>query len=158
MSTSASPIRVAASLVVAMASVALASHARPAPPEVPPPRAPERPATRALREGERIPLDRATAEDLELLPGIGPAMARRIVESRATEGPFRAVDELDRVKGIGPRTVERLRPFLAVEAPSIRVEDQRELQPGRDREEIDGRDVAEGQDLGADLGAEQPGP
>lgn len=111
-----SPIRVAASLVVAMSSVALASHARPEPPRVALPAPPERPATRALREGERIPLDRATAEDLELLPGIGPSIARRIVESRTREGAFETVEQLDRVKGIGPRTVERLRPFVTVSA------------------------------------------
>ena len=58
---------------------------------------------------------------LELLPGVGPAIARRIVESRAAEGPFPTVDALDRVKGIGPRTVERLRPFV-----SVGVEDHRD--------------------------------
>lgn len=153
-----SPIRIAAALVVAMASVALASHARDEPPRAPPPPAPERPATRALREGERLPLDRASAADLELLPGVGPTTAARIIESRATDGPFRTVDELARVKGIGPRTVERLRPFLAVGSGSVRVEDQRDAQAGRERQEVGGYDVAERQDLGPDLRADEPAP
>ncbi|MBC7173219.1 MAG: ComEA family DNA-binding protein [Polyangiaceae bacterium] len=108
-----------------MSAVSLASHGRPEPPSPPPVAPPERSGTRALREGERLDLDHATAEDLELLPGIGPSTARRIVESRESVGAFRTVDDLDRVKGIGPRTVEKLRPFLRVGA-SIRVEDQRE--------------------------------
>ncbi len=114
--SASSSIRVAAGLVAAMASVSLASHARPAPPRAPVVVPAERPGARALREGERIRLDRATVEDLELLPGIGPSIARRIVESRESEGPFPTVDALDRVKGIGPRTVERLRPFVEVGA------------------------------------------
>lgn len=58
----------------------------------------------------RIDLNTATAAELDLLPRIGPALARRILDDRAEHGPFRAFDELGRVKGIGPRTLERLRP------------------------------------------------
>jgi comEA protein len=63
----------------------------------------------------RIDLNTATAGQLEVLPGIGPALAARIVEYRTTSGPFRSVDELDEVKGIGPRILERLRPLITVE-------------------------------------------
>lgn len=63
----------------------------------------------------KINLNTATATELEVLPGIGPALAARIVEYRTTSGPFRSVDELDEVKGIGPRILERLRPLIAVE-------------------------------------------
>jgi competence protein ComEA len=59
-----------------------------------------------------INVNAASAAELELLPGIGPALARRIVDDRAAHGPFRSVNDLDRVKGIGPRTIERLRPLL----------------------------------------------
>jgi competence protein ComEA len=61
--------------------------------------------------------NRDPAADLELLPGIGPVKARRIVESRDKDGPFRSADDLDRVPGIGPATVEALRPWLVF--PSI---------------------------------------
>jgi competence protein ComEA len=59
--------------------------------------------------GPRVDVNRASAADLESLPGIGPALARRIVEHREAHGPFRSVDDLDRVSGIGPRLLERIR-------------------------------------------------
>ena len=59
-------------------------------------------------------LDPNTAEWPELiqLPGIGPTLAQRIVESRRTDGPFLDHEDLLRVRGIGPRTLERIRPHL----------------------------------------------
>ncbi len=59
-----------------------------------------------------VDLNRATPEALERLPRIGPAVARRIVEDRTRNGPFRRVDDLRRVKGIGEKTLEKLRPFV----------------------------------------------
>lgn len=63
----------------------------------------------------RININTATSSELELLPGIGPAMASRIIEYRKTNGRFRTVEDLDEVKGIGPRTLEKLRPLIRVE-------------------------------------------
>lgn len=57
-------------------------------------------------------LNDATLEQLDTLPGIGPAMAERIVAYRDEHGPFKQVEQLDAVKGIGLRTVEKLRPYL----------------------------------------------
>jgi competence protein ComEA len=53
-------------------------------------------------------LSRAPADSLELLPGIGPVLAARIVADRTARGPYTAWTELDRVRGIGPVTVRRL--------------------------------------------------
>ncbi len=66
--------------------------------------------------GLLIDLNSATPENLELLPGIGPARARAIVMNRETLGPFRTIDDLERVPGIGPATVEGLRPFATLES------------------------------------------
>lgn len=62
----------------------------------------------------RFEVDVNTADESELkqLPGIGPTLSRRIVELRATSGPFRRVNDLDRVKGIGAKKIERMRPYL----------------------------------------------
>jgi len=63
----------------------------------------------------RVNINAATMAELEMLPGIGPALARRIIEDRDTHGPFQTLDALDRVKGIGPRTIDRLRGLASVE-------------------------------------------
>src|SRR5262245_38827545 len=54
-------------------------------------------------------LNRATVAELDRLPGIGPVLARRIVEHRERHGAFRSTEELLAVPGIGPRLFERLR-------------------------------------------------
>jgi len=61
-----------------------------------------------------IDLNRATAEELTALSGIGPAIAQRIVEFRTTEGRFREAEDLLKVRGIGPATLERIRSQLRV--------------------------------------------
>ena len=79
-----------------------------------------RPRTRALAEPLRpaaLEVDRATAADFERLPGIGPALAARIVEDRQRRGGFGAPERLDRVPGIGPKILERILPFFAAGAP-----------------------------------------
>jgi competence protein ComEA len=59
-----------------------------------------------------IQLSSATAEQLDSLPGIGPATAQKILDYRAEHGAFRSVDELDEVPGIGPTRVEQLRGLV----------------------------------------------
>ncbi len=71
-----------------------------------------------LDPARRIDLNRARASELELLPGIGPALARAIVEDRTARGRFATIDDLQRVDGIGPRTVVRVRPFVVIESQS----------------------------------------
>ena len=62
-----------------------------------------------------IDLNRATAIELTRLPGIGPALARRIVDTRDTGGRFARIDELGRVRGMSARKIEMLRAFVTVE-------------------------------------------
>lgn len=67
------------------------------------------------REPARLDINTATAEELERLPLVGPALAGRIVAARERHGRFPAVDSLVRVPGIGPATLARLRDRLRVE-------------------------------------------
>ncbi len=69
-----------------------------------------------LAPGERLDPNMAGEEELDRLPGIGPAAARAIVESRIADGRFEDVEALLRVRGIGPATIERLAPHLTLDA------------------------------------------
>lgn len=69
----------------------------------------------ATRAGKApVDLNQADQAALEGLPGVGPYMARRIVEYRDRHGAFVAVDSLVRVGGIGPATLERIRGMVMV--------------------------------------------
>jgi competence protein ComEA len=61
---------------------------------------------------EPIDLDRATAAEIEALPRVGPALARRIVANRDSMGPFGNIDALRRIRGLGPATLKLLRPLV----------------------------------------------
>jgi competence ComEA-like helix-hairpin-helix protein len=62
--------------------------------------------------GGVVDLNRASAQELRTLPGIGPALAARIVAWRAAHGSFRSAGELEKVPGIGSKTATRLRPLV----------------------------------------------
>lgn len=64
--------------------------------------------TSDVRADHRVHLNSASTAALEDLPGVGPALARRIRDGR----PYHRVEDLDRVRGIGPATVARLRPLV----------------------------------------------
>jgi len=61
-----------------------------------------------------IDLNRAAAEELDALPGVGPATAAAIVAYRERSGPFASIDDLLKVPGIGPAKVEALRSLVKV--------------------------------------------
>lgn len=62
--------------------------------------------------GRPVDINHASAQELEAVPGIGPALARRIVAFRQANGRFACVDDLTRVPGIGPKTLESMRDWL----------------------------------------------
>jgi competence protein ComEA len=64
-----------------------------------------------------VNLNTATAQELQLLPGIGPAKVESILRYREAR-PFRTVDELVRIKGIGRKMLLRIRPHLTVVGPT----------------------------------------
>ncbi len=66
-----------------------------------------------LALGIRVPVNAASAEDLEAVDGIGPSMARAIVADRVRSGPFRSSADLDRVKGIGPKKAAEIDRFVS---------------------------------------------
>ena len=65
-----------------------------------------------------ININTASAEELETLPGIGPALAERIIAYRETHGLFKNVDDLINVKGIGEAVLSELRDLVSVGSSS----------------------------------------
>ncbi len=84
-------------------------------PLTPPP--PQRHAFPSASAPAVLDVNRATEQDLERLPGIGPVLARRIVQYREEQGTFHDIEQLRRVKGIGKKTFERIRAFVNVGSP-----------------------------------------
>ena len=64
--------------------------------------------------GGKLNLNRATVNELDGLPGVGPVLAKRIVEYRNTKGNFSSIDELQKVSGIGPAKYGELQNFVTV--------------------------------------------
>jgi comEA protein len=64
---------------------------------------------------ETIHLNQATAEQLQALPGVGPALSARIVSYRDEHGPFSSVDQLAEVNGIGAAKLAKLKDQLTVD-------------------------------------------
>lgn len=63
----------------------------------------------------KINLNLASFEDFDALPGVGPKLAKVIVDDRATNGRFNSVEDLKRVKGIGDKKFQTIKPYLTLE-------------------------------------------
>jgi competence ComEA-like helix-hairpin-helix protein len=76
------------------------------------------PGAKLLTLGLPLDLNRATAGDLEAVPGIGPVLAQRIVAYRQAHGPFKKMDDLEEVSGISPNNLPKLKPYLGLGGPA----------------------------------------
>lgn len=68
--------------------------------------------------GLKIPINQATASDLQALPGVGPVLAKKIVQYREGQGSYRSIGDLRQVSGIGELTLKNIAPYLSVEGPA----------------------------------------
>lgn len=77
----------------------------------------------------QININTASAQELQMLPRIGPALAQRIVEFRTANGAFKAPEELVRVKGIGEKSFALLQPYVAISGTTTLKEKVRVPRP-----------------------------
>ncbi len=66
-----------------------------------------------------ININTAGQKELEKLPRIGPATAKRIIEYREQNGPFKSINDLDKVKRIGPKTIDLIEPYIYITSDSL---------------------------------------
>ncbi|HET7106544.1 MAG TPA: helix-hairpin-helix domain-containing protein [Candidatus Acidoferrum sp.] len=64
-----------------------------------------------------VNINTANSADLQQVPGIGPATAQKILDTRKSYGTFKSVDDLLAIKGIGPKKLEKMRKYLTVGKP-----------------------------------------
>ena len=67
-----------------------------------------------LLRGNKININTATAKELDSLPGIGPAMAKRIQEYRSQKGPFTSIEGIKGVKGIGDGVFKKIKDKITI--------------------------------------------
>lgn len=89
-----------------------------------------------------VNINTATSEELQQVPGIGPATAQKIVQMRKSYGPFKSVDDLLAIRGLGEKRLDKMRKYLTVgksnsprtEAPSAKSVTPSEKAPGKPAE------------------------
>lgn len=72
------------------------------------------PAMKARAATDKININRADEKELDKLPGIGPAMAKRIIDYRTEKGLFKSPEDLKRVRGIGEAKYEKLKDKITI--------------------------------------------
>jgi len=96
--------------------------------------------TRPLGRGERVDLNRASAQEIARLPRVGPALAQAIVRAREAAGGFSSLADVDRVPGVGPVVLASIDSFIAL-SDTIRAKARRRpsrVQPGAGRSRASG--------------------
>ncbi len=76
---------------------------------------PAKPTAAVRADTKKININTATVAELTALPGIGEAMAQRIVDYRAQNGSFADIDLLLKVSGIGEARLDKIREFITLE-------------------------------------------
>lgn len=107
----ASPTPVPAAGGVAEGSSTAASEA-PAPEASPAPT--EEPVLEEVLVEKSVDINQASLEELDRLPGIGPALGQRIIDYREQNNGFYDIEEIMEVSGIGEKTFQKLEPYIYV--------------------------------------------
>lgn len=112
-------IRLAACLFVLPVMLVLGAAVFWFPPLAQPGYSPINPPPIPTYEVDLVHLNLATAEELQVLPGIGPKRAQGIVEYRKQHGAFQSVEQLGEVEGISPRIIQGLEELVCIQCSGI---------------------------------------
>lgn len=69
------------------------------------------------QQTRKININTASQIELESLSGIGPVIAKAVIQYRLENGPFKDIEEIQEVSGIGPVTFEKIKPIITVKGP-----------------------------------------
>lgn len=81
----------------------------------PPPPTPARGAPTATRSLSKLNINTATVAELDALPGIGPAIAQRIIDYRTQNGDFKTIEEIKKVRGIGDALFNQIKELITAQ-------------------------------------------
>jgi competence protein ComEA len=105
--------------VVALKGISKPSLPLTLPMSATPPTRPDKPRI-VKTQLDVLDVNEATVREFDQLPGIGPALAQRIIDHRRSHGRFTTVDDLLLIKGIGPKKLERFRELVTVHSETRR--------------------------------------
>ncbi|MBR4411227.1 MAG: helix-hairpin-helix domain-containing protein, partial [Firmicutes bacterium] len=71
-------------------------------------------AVRQTADGFKVNLNRATLADLQMIPGVGPSTAQKILDYRESAGKFSSISDLKNISGIGEKTYDNLKDYIEV--------------------------------------------
>ena len=71
-------------------------------------------AVRQTADGFKVNLNRATLSDLQMIPGVGPSTAQKILDYRESAGKFSSISDLKNISGIGEKTYDNLKDYIEV--------------------------------------------
>ncbi|PYU09868.1 MAG: topoisomerase [Acidobacteria bacterium] len=77
-----------------------------------------------------VNINTATSEELQQVPGIGPATAQKILQMRKSYGPFKSVDDLLAIRGLGQKRLDKMRKYLTVGPPAPKKTPAKWAAPG----------------------------
>lgn len=68
-----------------------------------------------IKEERRIDINKATQEEITLIPGIGPTLSERIIVYRQDHGSFERTEDILEVEGIGPKKFEKIKEYIRID-------------------------------------------
>ena len=74
----------------------------------------KRDKTKAADSGEKVNINTADEKALDTLPGVGPAMAKRIIEYRESEGAFQSIEDIKKIRGIGEAKFAKMKDKICI--------------------------------------------